>query len=73
MKGKTKERRLSVTDTEARLIGSFIGVVERIFKYNEQTDMYELPVGDSVVGYERPVFAEIETLKMKIWKSGMRR
>lgn len=73
MKGKAKERRLSVTDTEAKLIGSFIRVVERIFKYNEQTDMYELPVGNSVVGYERPVFAEIETLKMKLWKSELKR
>jgi hypothetical protein len=73
MKGKAKERRLSVTETEAKLIGSFIGVVERIFKYNETTDMYELPVGNSVVGYERPVFAEIETLKMKLWKSELKR
>lgn len=73
MKGKAKERRLSVTETEAKLIGSFIRVVERIFKYNEQTDMYELPVGNSVVGYERPVFAEIETLKMKLWKSELKR
>ena len=62
-----------MTDTEAKLIGSFIRVVERIFKYNEQTDMYELPVGNSVVGYERPVFAEIETLKMKLWKSELKR
>lgn len=73
MKGKAKECRLSVTETEAKLIGSFIRVVERIFKYNEQTDMYELPVGNSVVGYERPVFAEIETLKMKLWKSELKR
>lgn len=73
MKGKAKERRLSVTETEAKLIGSFIRVVESIFKYNEQTDMYELPVGNSVVGYERPVFAEIETLKMKLWKSELKR
>lgn len=73
MKGKVKERRLSVTETEAKLIGSFIRVVECIFKYNEQTDMYELPVGNSVVGYERPVFAEIETLKMKLWKSELKR
>ncbi len=62
-----------MTETEAKLIGSFIRVVERIFKYNEQTDMYELPVGNSVVGYERPVFAEIETLKMKLWKSELKR
>jgi hypothetical protein len=73
MKSKEKERRLSVTDTEAKLIRSFLGVVESIFKYNETTDMYELPVGESVVGYERPVFAEIENIKLKLWKSGIKR
>ena len=47
-------------------------MVQKKFTYNNESERFECNVGDSIVGYEFPAFAEIGTLKEKLWKSGMR-
>ena len=72
MANNNKNRRLSVTASEARVLGSLLDMVQKKFTYNKESERFECNVGDSIVGYEFPAFAEIGTLKEKLWKSGMR-